>query len=81
MRVRCEERFFDVEPVLQEDEGGVCIVFGESGADEVNYGGRDVGCVFGGEEDVGVGREGFLSEVRDGVADCVGWWLVWSRDC
>lgn len=67
--MRCEEGLLDVETVLQEDERGVGVGGRESGRNEVGGGGRDVGDILGGEEDVVVGGQGFLGYVGDGVAD------------
>lgn len=67
--MRGEEGLFDVEAVLQEDEGGVRVIFWQCGKDKVDDCWWDVGDVFGGEEDKVVWREIFSSDVGDGVAD------------
>jgi hypothetical protein len=69
--VRLEEWFLDVEAILQEDEGCVCIVLGQRGQDEVDDCGRDIRNILGGEEDVIIWWEVFGSDAGDGFADCV----------
>ena len=62
----------DVEAVLEEDEGGVGVGWGQGGGDEGRGGGGDVRGGFGAEEEIVVGGEVFLGDVGDGGADWVG---------
>lgn len=67
--VRGLEGEVDVEAVLEEDERGVGVCWGEGGGDEGGEGGRDVRGGFGAEEEVVVGGEVFGGERGDGGTD------------
>lgn len=72
MRVSFDKRLFDVKPVLVQDERGFAAIVGESGADEIERRGRDIGDVLCGEDHVVVWLDAFFGKVRDCVADWEG---------
>ena len=63
------EGLLDVEAVLDEDEGGVGVVRGEGGRDELGERGRDIGGVFCGKDYVVVWVQAFFFDIRNGVED------------
>jgi hypothetical protein len=66
-----QERLFDVEAILEEQEGGLAAILGKCRGDKIDSCRWNVGNVFGAEDDIVVWRYAFFYEVGDGVANLV----------
>lgn len=69
MRVRLDERLFDIKAILVQDERGFPAVLGQSRAYEIECCGRDIWDILRGEDHVVVRLDAFFDDVWDRVTD------------
>ena len=68
--VRFQKRFLNVEPILEEDKGRVCILLRQGRSDQIDCSRSDVWHTFSAKNNIVVRRKLFGDDIWDTIAHC-----------